>query len=165
MTIIAMGATAVDRDLAQSNGLTYVALDNPAIVDGELTSVELWCQVTAHDVKVGVFYNTGGTNFKCRAVAAIGTVNAGSKQTFSIILAVLAGDYIGNYSGSTNSSLDISSGGQPTGYYYKAGDHCVVDAVQSYSLVANRAFSCRGIGASYLPLGGIGIMDLILKSP
>jgi hypothetical protein len=92
-----VGPGATDRAGATAAGpQMIIAGANPAVSSGTLTSVELWFATNATGVKVATFSKVGAV-FTPRAVATIGNVTAGSKQTFAVSLAVQTGDYIGLY--------------------------------------------------------------------
>jgi len=75
---------------------TWLDLHNPANDSGIIDTVEIWVQTTTDNTKVGMFYNTGGSNYKCRSAATLGPVASGAKRTFTELeLTVEAGDVIG----------------------------------------------------------------------
>ena len=94
---IDIGTEAIDRDTIHSSGYTFIVKDNPANANGFISLVEIWAKTTLYDCKVAIFYLVSGTNYSTRDYQAIGTVTAGSKQTFAVDLNVVAGDSIGIY--------------------------------------------------------------------
>ena len=106
MAIIAIGYPATDRAGAE-NLANYTLLSAlvTATDSGRIDTVEVWAEAgygNMTNAKVGMFYLVSGTTYKCRSVATIGTVVAGSKQTFTqdsgsnpLALTVALGDLIG----------------------------------------------------------------------
>ncbi len=130
-----IGPGAIDRAASAIAGYTRVDEGNPAAASGTLTSVELWFVTDATGVKVTTFTKSG-TTFTPHAVATIGSVTAGSKQTFVISLAVAAGDYIGCY-WATGTIEAAGEGG--AGVWFCAGDK--TGAAATYLPSANGVMS------------------------
>jgi len=130
-----VGPGAIARVSAGAAGYTRVDEGNPANASGTLTSIELYFRTTATGVKVTTFTKSG-TTFTPHAVATIGTVTAGSKQTFAVSLAVAAGDYIGCYWAS--GTIEVTGYGGAGGWFC-AGDQTGVAA--TYSPSANGVMS------------------------
>ena len=142
---IDIGMPAIDR--ASSTGTnTYVDKLNPANGTGKITSVEIWAAADLINCEVATFFqpDPGGfpNNFTTRDTQVIGTVTAGSKQTFPVDLDVEEGDYIGIYFTAGTLERDLGSGG----YWYHNVDDipCV-----------NQEFWVTGSGAE-LSLYGTG---------
>lgn len=135
---IDIGADAIDRAGVQ-NPATIIALDNPANESGTIISIELYAYNVLSDCKVGTF-SRDGDNFTCRDYATIGDVAAGSKQTFSVSLTCVTGDYIGVYY--SGGGLERDSTGY-AGIYSKSGDQFEAGE-QTYALTANAAISVYG---------------------
>jgi hypothetical protein len=143
---IDVGEGAIDRGTSLTFGFTRVALGNPANENGKLTSIELWFATIAENVKVGTFSKSGDI-FTPRDSVTIGTVAAGTKQTFSDLdMDVVSGDYIGIYY-SAGAMEHHATGG--SGSYYKAGDQFGAGA-QTYAAQPDPAgvFSLYGIGST-----------------
>ena len=141
-----IGADAIDRPTTLSATATYVDLNNPADDTGTITAIDIWAAANISDLKVGIFYSTGGDDYKVRSVENIGSVTSGSKQTFTgLNLPVVTGDFIGCYFSAGqierhNNSFD--------GLYWKLGDHVTVDSDETYSLLTDNAMSLFGyVGA------------------
>lgn len=162
MTAIDIGSAATDRNSAAGATYTYIPLANTANASGKITSVELWFNTNATGVKVGTFSRSGAV-FTPRSSASIGSVTAGSKQTFTgLNIDVVTGDYIGYYAAS--GGMDYSNSGG-SGYYYKAGDQFGAGA-QTYSTNGAELFdfSLYGTGltgwANITKINGIASTDI-----
>jgi len=143
---IAIGEEAKDRAGQFYPGHTVINKGNPANASGTITSVEIWASALAlTGCKVAIFYTTNGNTLKCRSVATIGDVPAGSKQTFSgLSLAVVAGDYIGMHYDTGRMEVDFLGYGGKWDIFNE--DHCVVDDEATYTLYSGDAVSLHGIG-------------------
>lgn len=113
-------------------GYTNIDATNPADGSGSITSFEVYA-VTGSPLggaKMGTFYGSG-TDYTCRDFESIGTVNAGSKQTFSgLNCTVSSGDIIGIYhSSGSNPVRAIGSGGA---FLQLAGDN-TANGSQTYN--------------------------------
>jgi len=93
---IDVGELAIDRSTTDT-GYTNVNRGNPANADGKITSVEIWANTNLTNCEVGIFYEESPWVLTTRDTETIGSVTAGSKQTFSVDLDVKEGDYIGIY--------------------------------------------------------------------
>lgn len=126
-TDIDVGSAAIDRvttcalkgDLGKATGIDY---NNPANDSGVIDTVEAWFGTAdaGNNFRVGIFDNTSSANFTCRDGVSIGSVSAGSKQTYTgLSLDVETGDYIGGdgYNSTGNLLIEraLSGGG---GLYY-----------------------------------------------
>lgn len=140
---IDVGTIPTNRAGTAPAGNTYVYLDNPANNAGHLTSIELWAASNLTGCKVGTFYLVSGTIYHCRDAEAIGSVTAGSKQTFTVDLVVEVGDFIGIYY-ATGTLERTDTGG--AGAYFIASDQVVIGSEQSYALTAGRILSLLGLG-------------------
>lgn len=143
--LIDVGATAADRDTSYSFGNTFVGLDNPANYTGTIDTIEIWATTDITGLRVGTFYLVSGTDYKCRDSEAIaGTITSGSKQTKSVSIDVVVGDYIGCYF--TAGSIEMSTSGY-AGVYYISGEYIDPDDQATYSeLGSGRAMSLYGTG-------------------
>ncbi len=156
MPSIDVGSAATNRDLSAALGTTYIDMANAANLDGIIETLELWANTTMSGCKVGIFERTTGDKFKCRAVADIGAVTAGSKQTFSgLSLAIKTGDFIGLYN--TGGKLEYGTGG--VGRSILAGNHVIVNDESTYGVyMGSGSFSLYGIGATVVAKGNQGII-------
>jgi len=109
---IDVGTEAIDGDFYFVPS-TCISKSNPANASGKITSVEIYAYENMTGVIVATFYRpdpTGQPNYLvARDNYEIGSVTAGSKQTFTVELDVEAGDYLGIYF-SAGSIERISSG-------------------------------------------------------
>src|SRR3972149_319437 len=144
-----VGSAAGNGESSVAAGTTFFALANPANISGVIDTVEIWAASNMSGLKVGIFYQVSGAIYKCRSVATIGSVTAGSKKTFSgLNLAVVAGDYIGFYH--TGGALEYGSAGRGRGYL--AGDHVIEGQQNTFGIAGGGSFSCYGTGYSGPPL-------------
>ena len=99
MALIDIGSAAIDRaGTSGGAGYTFLSTDNLANAAGTITSVEIWANSSLSGCKVATFYSTGANKYSTRGIATIGSVPAGSKQTFTgLSLACEIGDCIGLY--------------------------------------------------------------------
>ena len=111
---IDVGAEAIDRSYSGSTNYTYINKGNPANASGKITSVEIFAGTSITGAIVATFYQpdpTGEPNYLvARDNYEIGSVTAGSKQTFEVDLDIEAGDYLGIYYTSGAIDRDISGG-------------------------------------------------------
>jgi len=142
---IDIGAEAKDRATTSGPGVTRLNKANPANASGAITSVEIWANSNMTGCVVGIFYTTNGNTLKCRSVATIGNVTAGSKQTFGgLSLSVQTGDYIGMYY--LTGSIEYDYEGYPGYWYSNNVNHCIVDDETTYGLADGDAISLYGTG-------------------
>lgn len=141
---IVMGSPATNRASAWG-GLTFILKDNPANASGRITSVEIWANTNLSNCEVATFYETATDEFSTRDTHTIGSVTAGSKQTFpGLDITVETGDYIGIYCSGGNIEQDIS--GQ-AGEWYKSGDY-IPCTTTAFGFAANETFSVYGTGTT-----------------
>jgi hypothetical protein len=148
---IDIGSEAIDR--AGVNAATHdttINKDNPANADGIITTIEIWAHANLTNCKVGIFYLTDGypagyhNRFKCRSAATIGSVTAGSKQTFSgLHLEVRVGDYLGMFW--DYGSMEMDYPGYAGNWSYP-GDMCVVGSEDNYDFEDTTTLSLYGSG-------------------
>ncbi|GAH34944.1 unnamed protein product [marine sediment metagenome] len=138
---IDIGPGAIDR-AASYGSLTFIAKDNPANATGTITSVEIWAETDLSDVEVATFYEVSPSYYSTRSTVAIGSVTAGSKQTFPISLDVQEGDLIGIYFSAGTIERDSSG---YIGIWYKSGDKIPCEN-QIFSSMAGWAISLYGTG-------------------
>jgi len=142
MGAIDIGAAAIDRIDGFGSGATTIALDNPSNDTGTLDTVEIWAATTLFGTNHVATFSRDGSKFTPRDVATIGSVTAGSKQTFSgLDIDVVSGDYIGIYYSS--GSIEAGSGG--AGVYAKTGDY-TSGGEETYSFSAGPIMSLYGTG-------------------
>lgn len=130
-------------------GLTFARLDknNPANDTGTLDTVEIWANTNLTNCKVGTLYSAGGNDYTCRDVHVIGSVTAGSKQTFSGITGfnVTSGDLMGIYA--TGGVLEGNDAGGIGAWYY-AGDSINAAQTETYTTwKANGWYAVYGTGS------------------
>lgn len=145
MAAIDIGPGATDRGgWADTSGYTNILKDNPANATGKLTTVKFFFQTAASGVKVGAFYLTGTDQLKCRDATTIGSVTAGSAQSFAVDLDVHEGDFIGWYCASGAIQVQTTIGG---GMYYKSGDYVDAGVEASFNGSSSiKAESVEGAG-------------------
>ncbi len=117
---IDVGSTASDRgSSADINGYTYITKNNPVNADGVITSVEVWANGNMTGLKVGTFSGSG-TSWTNRDYETIGTVTAGSKQTFSgLSIDTQTNDLLGCCNTGGKIEMDITGG---SGHYWNNYD-------------------------------------------
>ena len=141
---IDIGEPAIDRGSQIYYSRTFVNQGNPANESGSITSVEIWANITINNCEVATFYVVSGNNLSTRDTEFIGTVTAGSKQTFEVNLDVQAGDYIGIWVPSGAMEYETSGGG---GMWRNEEDQIPCSDV-SFSLYADYVVSLYGTGAT-----------------
>ncbi|MFA5439643.1 MAG: hypothetical protein WC259_07220, partial [Dehalococcoides sp.] len=143
MSAIDIGSAAIDRALTFGDSSTRILADNPANDTGILDTVEVWFNTNASGVKVGTFSGSG-TDYDDRDYETIGSVTAGSKQTFTgLSISVATGDFIGWYCSA--GYLERSATG--SGQYSKIGDY-FGSGSNTYTLTANINGSLYATGAT-----------------
>lgn len=96
MPAIDIGFGAANYSQTLTFGYTVIDEANPANGTGILDTLEFWFNTQGTGVKAGTFSNDGSNKFTNRDVEIIGTVAAGSKQTFGgLNCDVVLGDLIG----------------------------------------------------------------------
>ena len=144
MAAIDVGPGATDRDGSMTYGYTALTLGNPANDTGILTSVEFWANSSMSSVKVGTFYGSS-TTWTNRDGATIGSVTAGSKQTFSgLSIDVSTSDVIGTYWSAGTLDRDAAN---TDGRVYKTGDYFGAGTVSGYT-ANGESLSLYGTGAT-----------------
>ena len=135
MAAIDVGLAATDRTSDAGIENTYIIEANPANAAGTIDTIEVGLTAASTGFKAGLFYVISGNTLKCRSAVSIGSVSAGSKQTFSgLNLDVQSGDYLGfvenpNLSG----RVEIDIGGTGRWYSTASEDHCIVDDEHTYT--------------------------------
>lgn len=116
---IDVGAAAQDRGTTGASDL-YVTAYNPVNADGTIDSVEIWLNVSATGVEVGIV-SMSGNDATTRDYYTWGNVASGSKQTASgVDIDCLTGDYIG-YSNDGTGSIERDSSGGSGFWSYSSG--------------------------------------------
>ena len=143
MGAIDIGSGAVSQ---ASSIVTRITIDaaNTANDTGTLDTIEVYFSTNSGHTDVGTFSRPSGDNFTPRDYEALGSVSAGSKQTFTgLDCDVETGDYLGLYAwGNICSAV---SGG--SGFYQRTGS-AFPTAQAKYYLTANRTVSIYGTGAT-----------------
>jgi hypothetical protein len=142
---IDVGSAAINRGSAKSTR-TCIGKDNPANASGKITSVEIWAQANLSNVEVATFFVVSGNNLSTRDTHVIGSVTAGSKQTFSgLDIDVEAGDYIGIYFSGGFIENDISG---HSGVWSDNGGDFIPCTDHTFSVLHGNAISLYGTGGS-----------------
>lgn len=114
--MIYLGSEAIDRaGGGYPPNYTYIDKNNPAVVRGKITSIEVWAASDMGGLEIATFYKPDPDNFPSKFTTRdthnIGNVTAGSKQTFSELdIDVEEGDFIGYYWTSGQLEVDTSGG-------------------------------------------------------
>lgn len=140
---IDIGEPAINRGSTAST-YTWVNIGNPANQSGTITSVEIWANTSLTNCEVATFYVVSGNNLSTRDYELIGSVTAGSKQTFNVNLDVQTGDYIGAYY--TAGTLERDSSGF-AGCWMKTGDN-IPCTNALFTLQDGNAISLYGTGGA-----------------
>lgn len=144
---IDIGAGATDRASALTTDKTLIDLNNPANDDGVLDTLELFF-TSGYDgagIKMGTFY-TSGTARVSRDWETLGSVTAGSKQTFTgKSVDVQTDDLIGIYG--TSGKLEAASSGG-SGILSKTGDQFGAGAVEGFSWSSDYICSLYATGST-----------------
>ena len=139
---IDIGAEATDRATTFIYQRTIIGKDNPANASGTLKTIYIWANTQLSHCVVGTFYTTNGNDLKCRDSEAIGTVTAGSLQTFTgKSITVVTGDYIGMYYTAGRVESDASGF---AGLWYIYGDYTTPDDETTYTFADGDAISLKG---------------------
>ncbi len=167
---LAIGSNRVKTDKTLTSGYTYINLDNPASHSGTIDHVKivLGANVTAQQIKFGVFYPVSEVNYRCRNVVIL-TVSGkiGDILTFDApgdfaAFAVQTGDVVGTYTKDGKTSCVGRSGDDSGGgfrwYYGDATDggefdFSGIDASEDISVVmkGTTKTSIWGAPLSYQP--------------
>jgi len=159
MAAIDVGNAATNRATYVGANITYADDVNPANLSGTIDTIELWPQIQLTNCKVGLIYNTGGNDYKCRSVTTLGTVASGAKRTYSgLNLAVEAGDILAIFFDGGRLESDSSGGNR----IYKAGDQLTVNNEQTYTVSGNSTNSLYGSGETPAAGGAGGPAGLLV---
>lgn len=149
-TDIDIGSAATNRGNTFAGERTVIVKNNPANESGKITSVEIWGYDDMTETEVVTFAQGDASVFTARDSQVIGTVTGGSKQTFSVDLDVVAGDFIGVWfrnNAGTGWTGNISMSTSGAGLWYLDGDQTsCVDT--TFSFAANRDISLYGTGTT-----------------
>ncbi len=173
MAAIYIGAPAIDRSGAREmNPDTFVGKEGSADGTGKITSVEMWFAIQGANVEVATFIDEGGNVLSTRDYETIGTVTAGSKQTFSgLDMAVETGDYLGV--AGTAGQIEQTPSGE--GLWHATSDQIPCSSVTFDLFSSGKTLSLYGTGegagwshkflgvsnASIGKINGIAIADIL----
>jgi hypothetical protein len=147
MAVIDIGPGATNRasSLGFSPAKTVVNLTNPANDTGILDTFEFFGYGSnLTNVKIGTFSGSD-TSYDDRDYESIGTVNSGSKQTFTgKNCDVVTGDFLGMYA--DGGSIERDTSGYDS-YYYASGDLFGTGS-NTYTGQAGDAISIYATGAT-----------------
>ncbi len=145
---IDIGAGAIYRGGYDAGDYSWVDKTNPADADGTLDTVQFYFLSQGDNVNTATFYEVSSNHLTARDHASIGTVAAGSQQTFTgLSISVNAGDYIGYYgAGSGVSHSRLECDGTGSGNWYTSGDQTSCNN-KLFDWVASRASSMYGTGS------------------
>jgi hypothetical protein len=105
---IDVGSAAIDRSNSwTSTPWSMFDTSNPANNTGFIRNIDIWATTDITGLKVFTVYLLSGTTYKTRSSVNIGSVTAGSKQSFPVRLSVVAGDFLACYF--TGGSIDLSN--------------------------------------------------------
>lgn len=115
---IDIGSGTGNYDNNNGANITYVDVANPANATGYLDVFKVWANTNLTGLKAGTFSGTPNT-FAVRDYETIGSVTAGSEQTFTgKNCDVVTGDFIGSLQ--TAGGIEYGTGG--TNSYYSEAD-------------------------------------------
>jgi hypothetical protein len=123
---------------------SHLDLTNPINATGIVDTIKICARSDSTGVKVGAFYLISGTTWKCRSVINIGDVISGAERSFSVSLAVVAGDILGFYSATGN--LGRKSPGGSGSLIVTSTDTFVAGNQTTYTLVSNYGLALYGTG-------------------
>ena len=158
-TAIVIGNEASNRAGTLSTSATWIAKDGAADGTGTITTIEIWANSAMAGVEVATFFAVDATHFTTRdyetiqiAGQAAGVVPSGSKQTATVNLDVVTGDYIGIYWASGTIER-----GDPGNIRKLDGDKIPCDNQAELGGYTTIILSLKGIGAT-VEVGGNAIM-------
>ena len=155
MSEILVGSPAIDAD-STASVLTIVNKSQPANGTGKITTVEIWANAELSNCEVAIFRVVSGNNLSTVSTHTIGTVAAGSKQSFEVDLDVVEGDFIGMYytAGTMERQTTLGDG------WYAAGDNIPCTNV-TFTVFAGMTVSLYGKGETPVVGGGGGPASLV----
>jgi len=137
-----IGLEAEDRAYDWGTDRTTINMDNPATVNGTITSIDVRAS-PGNDItglRVGTFYLTGTNKLKCRASEAIpGTITGEQNKLVSVT--VVIGDYIGMYWAAGRVERDNSGF---AGIWDKSGEYIDPDDEMTYGVQTANGISLGG---------------------
>lgn len=95
--LIDIGTPAIDRPYGHAQGVTVIAVENPANATGKITKVEFWANNEMKGVKVATFFEGDPNIFSTRDWQEVDDVPAGEHVERIVDLDVVVGDRIGCY--------------------------------------------------------------------
>lgn len=132
------------------NMCKYTSLSeiNPANADGEIDTVDIYANANLTACYVGMFYNTGGNDFKCRDSESVGNVTAGDQPPITgLTIDVLTGDLIGCKATNAEASGRIECYHNETdGVYYVLGEFIDPNDETTYSFLDAYSMALYGTG-------------------
>jgi len=154
-----IGGTPVEANSGINR--TWICKDNPANDDGIINKVTAKTAAGITNLIIGIFYNTGGTNFSTRSYKSVGSING--TVTFDVNLDIKAGDYIGfsNEDGSLGIALTGYSGTwrDTSGtLYIPCTDHTFVSNSSSYGIYLYGTGKTLSVGSPVPRLIAAGIL-------
>lgn len=156
---IDIGSPATDRETRTSANWTTVNKNNPANEDGKITSVEILANEDLVNCEVATFFVVAGNNLSTRGTHYIGSVTAGSKQTFSgLNIDVKAGDFIGIFF--TVGKLEADNVGD--GMWQASGDNIPCENLEfiPYANITNSLYGKGATGSGELTIGeSLSVLD------
>ena len=149
MGAIDIGLEAIDRASAVNMSTnTLVGKDNPANGTGTITDAEIYLATGgANDVWVGTFSAVGDV-LTCHDSESLGSVTAGSKQSFSgLTIDVIIGEYFGTNNKSGTATLEYDATGFADIWFYP-GEVIDPSDSQSFSTLSSAGMSLFGTGST-----------------
>lgn len=136
---IDIGAGTFNGDTYKHSARTGLDLTNPANASGSLSTFKVWTNGDCTLSYIGTFFGSAG-NFSCRDYESLGSITAGSEQTFTgKNCSVQSGDYIGFFG---NGHLECNSSGGSGTYYSNAEANYLLDNdSHAYSLYPNSKYA------------------------
>lgn len=147
LALIDIGSPAIDRSGNHGPTYTIVLKENPADGTGTITSIEIWAYGNLSGVTVATFFLVSGNILTARDSHSIGSVTAGSKQTFEVSLDVEFGDYLGMYW--TGGFMDFNYSGY-VGFWRVLGDQTNCSDYE-FTFVSGDTLSLYGTGETPPP--------------
>jgi len=149
-TAIDMGNAATDRSDSLIGNRTIIDRNNPANASGTITTIEIWANTEMSGAEVAIFTQGDANVFTTRDFETVnngngaGVVLAGSKQTFTVDLDVVTGDFLGMFYATGRMEHD---GGTADGRWWYVGDAIPADDT-TFTAQADITFSLHGTGAT-----------------
>jgi len=157
-----IGMSAINRDLAYAiSAATTFNVENPANATGKITSIEIYANSNLSNVEVATFFEVTPGYYSTRDNVTIGSVTAGSKQTFTvdsgsnpISLDVQTGDFLGIKSTAGNIEWDFTGF---NGIRFVLGDK-IPCTNEAFDLNSDDAISLYGTGTEPIPITATSII-------